>query len=392
MQAMRYMHGFKIWPKRSCRLCKFCGRTTSPCSRVRWMSRRPQRACTNINSLVFPGFRNTKPLFRLGALALRGMNICTFGKPRRQRKWSNSASRQRPGRLPTQTPVAPPQRGLADGKPKPGTKATLTTDMAEPVTSMCGGSCKSRGQLGKPVRCSRCLGRLRLRLHGLLCQRLPGLLAAGHPGGQKVNRNHAPRPIGSPWLETDASRTAGGLWALWAGCSKAKAHKALRRVASPPVAGLSKTCSCGEPPRPGCCRARQVPQVLNAGQLPHRCIRKSSGRSSRPRSIPRTMREHELLKESPGRARDEAILELHSLRSAARQPPQLLQHSTSERALHVDSALSWNRLNLSSVTAASPNISMLGKLRQFQLRDFHTKHRTCSSGPPLQRSAAGKSG
>ena len=33
------------------------------------------------------------------------------------------------------------------------------------------------------------------------------------------------------------------------------------------------------------------------------------------------MREHELLKESPGRARDEAILELHSLRSAARQPP-----------------------------------------------------------------------
>ena len=107
------------------------------------------------------------------------------------------------------------------------------------------------------------------------------------------------------------------------------------------------------------------------------------------------MREHELLKESPGRARDEAsskILELHSLRSAARQPPQLLQHSTSERALHVDSALSWNRLNLSSVTAASPNISMLGKLRQFQLRDFHTKHRTCSSGPPLQRSAAGKSG
>ena len=105
------------------------------------------------------------------------------------------------------------------------------------------------------------------------------------------------------------------------GCSKAKAHKALRRVASPPVAGLSKTCSCGEPPRPGCRRARQVPQVLNAGQLPDRCIRKSSGRSSRPRSTPRTMREHELLKESPGRARDEAILELHSLRSAARQPP-----------------------------------------------------------------------
>ena len=88
------------------------------------------------------------------------------------------------------------------------------------------------------------------------------------------------------------------------------------------------------------------------------------------------MREHELLKESPGRARDEAILELHSLRSAARQPPppQLLQHSTSERALPVASAASWNRLNLSSGTAASPNISMLGKLRQFQLRDFHAKH------------------
>ena len=207
MQAMRYMHGFKIWPKRSCRLCKFCGRTTSGCSRARWRSRRPQRAFTNINSLVFPGFRNTKPLFRLGALALRGMDICTFGKPRRRRKRSNSASRQRPGRLPTQMPVAPPQRGLADGKPKPGIKATLTRHT-------CWVSCRSRGQLGKPVRCSRCLGRLRLRLHGLLCQRLPGLLAAGHPGGQKMNRNNAPRPLGSPWLETDASRTTGGLWAL----------------------------------------------------------------------------------------------------------------------------------------------------------------------------------
>ena len=155
------------------------------------------------------------------------------------------------------------------------------------------------------------------------------------------------------------------------------------------MAGLSKTCSCGEPPRPGCRRARQVPQVLNAGKLPDRCIRRSSGRSSRPRSTPGTMRKHLLLKESPGRARDEAILELHSLRSAAKPPP-------TSSAFHFRTGLARGLCGIME--------SLEPLFRDRSLTGYHARKSSASSscaistppkmhtsGPALQHSAAGNS-